>query len=80
MQRNLPHPRRAQIMMVGDRYATDVRAAVHIGIRACLVESGCEAEGDQRWYPVDRLTWVASSVDDLRTNQAEAPAEPVGHH
>lgn len=54
---------RDSIMMVGDRLGTDVRAATHAGLKSCLVESGCEKIADQKYYPIDRATYHAPSVD-----------------
>lgn len=34
---------RSSILIVGDRFDTDIRAGVRAGIRSCLVESGCHA-------------------------------------
>lgn len=56
---------RDRIMMVGDRFGTDVRGATHAGITSCLVESGCEKASDQAYYPTDQATWCAPSVDYL---------------
>lgn len=56
---------RDRIMMVGDRFGTDVRGATHAGIKSCLVESGCEKARDQAYYPTDQATWCAPSVDYL---------------
>ena len=32
---------RHRIVMVGDRFDTDIRAGLSVGIRTCLVASGC---------------------------------------
>ena len=37
-------------MMVGDRFDTDVRGGVSVGILTCLVESGCHHYKDQPFY------------------------------
>ena len=34
----------SSVMIIGDRFDTDVRAGVRAGLRTCLVESGCHAE------------------------------------
>lgn len=56
---------RDSILMVGDRFGTDVRGATHAGIKSCLVESGCEKIADQKYYPTDRVTFYAPSVDHI---------------
>lgn len=56
---------RDKIVMVGDRFDTDVRAGVLAGTRTCLVESGCHAIAQQRYYPNDQADFVAKSVADL---------------
>jgi len=38
-------------MMVGDRFDTDVRGGVSVGILTCLVESGCHQYKLQPFYP-----------------------------
>ena len=42
---------RSKIMMVGDRFDTDVRGGVSVGILTCLVESGCHQYKLQPFYP-----------------------------
>ena len=54
---------RDTIMTVGDRFGTDVRGAAHAGLKSCLVESGCEQIRQQDFYPTDRATYWAPSVD-----------------
>jgi ribonucleotide monophosphatase NagD (HAD superfamily) len=78
---------RDEIMMVGDRYGTDIRGATHAGIKSCLVESGCEKAADQVHYPTDRATFYAPSVDHIhplgpgpdRDVSASALAEEMRH-
>lgn len=54
-----------EIMIVGDRFDTDIRAGVSAGIRTCLVESGCHSHQLQAFYPIDRADFVAESVAEL---------------
>lgn len=65
---------RDTIMMVGDRFGTDVRGAVHVGIKSCLVESGCERAKDRVHYPTERATFVAPSVDYIHLLDRERGA------
>jgi hypothetical protein len=55
----------SEIMIVGDRFDTDIRAGVSAGIRTCLVESGCHSHQLQAFYPTDRADFVAESVAEL---------------
>jgi len=57
--------RREEILIVGDRFDTDIRAGVQAAIRTCLVESGCHCAALQKHYPADRAEFVASSVAEL---------------
>ena len=56
---------RSKIMMVGDRFDTDVRGGVSVGILTCLVESGCHQYKLQPFYPADTCDFVAESVAAL---------------
>ncbi|KAL1496840.1 hypothetical protein AB1Y20_014426 [Prymnesium parvum] len=56
---------RESIVMVGDRFDTDMRAGTGAGLRTCLVESGCHKIELQSFYPNDRVDFVASSVAEL---------------
>ena len=51
--------------MVGDRFDTDVRGGVSVGILTCLVESGCHQYKLQPFYPADTCDFVAESVAAL---------------
>jgi len=62
--------RREEILMVGDRFDTDVRAGTIAGIKTCLVESGCDSVDLRRYFPQERLDYVASSVADLVIKRA----------
>lgn len=56
---------RSKIVMVGDRFDTDIRAGSRAGVKTCLVESGCHKLDDAVHFPGDRLDFVASSVAEL---------------
>ena len=49
---------RSTVLIVGDRYDTDVRAGVRAGLRTCLVESGCHSAALQRFFPRDRVDYA----------------------
>jgi ribonucleotide monophosphatase NagD (HAD superfamily) len=55
----------SSILMVGDRFDTDIAGACVIGIRSCLVESGCHHRDMQMHYPQARATFFAFSVYDM---------------
>ena len=56
---------RSRIMIVGDRFDTDIRGGLSVGIRTCLVESGCHQYHLQPFYPADGVDFVAESVAAL---------------
>ena len=57
---------RRHVMMVGDRFDTDIRAGGALGWRTCLVESGCHrVDVHARDFPADVADAVADSVRDL---------------
>ena len=56
---------RSSILMVGDRFDTDVRAGLQVGIKTCLVVTGCHTLSDQKSYRTDPVTYWASSIDML---------------
>ena len=62
--------RREEILMVGDRFDTDMRAGTRSGIRTCLVESGCHSLDLAPHYPTDRVDYVVSSVAELRSEHS----------
>ena len=53
---------RSTIMMVGDRFDTDIRAGRSAGIRTCLVESGAHKACQQREYPDDLADFIADGL------------------
>lgn len=63
------------ILMVGDRFDTDIACGISGGIRTCLVESGChKLRRDQKTYPDLRPDFYAASVSDLVDSPSEAAA------
>lgn len=53
------------IIMVGDRYDTDIRGGLSAGVKTCLVRSGCHGLIDQRLYRSDPCHFWAESVGEL---------------
>ena len=73
---------RRDVLMVGDRYDTDVRMGCARGWSTCLVESGCHTLDDHSLlFPSDVADRVALSVaclvDDAPTSAASAIADLV---
>jgi ribonucleotide monophosphatase NagD (HAD superfamily) len=66
------------VMMVGDRFDTDVRAGVRHGWSTCLVESGCHTEAHAALFPSDVASRVAASVAELARQRDPTLAETVG--
>ena len=62
------------ILMVGDRFDTDIAAGIMAGVRTCLVTSGCHQLDDQVAYPEFRPDFHAKSVADLVDLPSEAAA------
>jgi len=56
---------RSKILMVGDRFDTDVRGGLSASVQTCLVESGCHKATMQRFYRTDAADYCARSVADL---------------
>lgn len=56
---------RSRIMMVGDRFDTDVRGGLSVSLRTCLVETGCHTAACQRFYRADLACFCAASIGDL---------------
>ena len=71
---------RRRIVMVGDRFDTDVRAGLSVGIRTCLVTSGCHKLECQQFYRMDPAHFYAPTVAHLTaTNDAaEGAAKAEG--
>ena len=53
---------RTQIMMVGDRFDTDIRGGRSAGLVTCLVESGAHKASQQKEYPDDRADYLADGL------------------
>jgi len=66
---------REKIMMVGDRFSTDIRGGVHVGIKTCLVLSGCDQIPDQADYPFALASFYAKTVGDLVPKSFELPQQ-----
>ena len=56
---------RSKIMMVGDRFDTDVRGGLSAELRTCLIETGCHTAAYQRFYRADPACYSAPSIADL---------------
>jgi len=56
---------KSKIVMVGDRFDTDIRAGVNVGIKTLLVESGAHHKDQQSTHLTAPATWFASSVLDI---------------
>jgi hypothetical protein len=68
------------IMMIGDRFDTDIRAGRSCGIKTCLVESGCHQMDVQPDYASDRADFFAADVSALvptAARRAEVLAMPA---
>jgi hypothetical protein len=61
----------SKIMMVGDRFDTDVRAGLSAGLLTCLVTSGCHSIECQQHYLTDPMHHYATGVGAL---------VPASHH
>jgi hypothetical protein len=55
----------SSIMMVGDRFDTDIRGGVSVGIKTCLVQSGAHNANQQHRFPDDLASWTIPSVAGL---------------
>ena len=56
---------RSKIMMVGDRFDTDVRGGLSAELRTCLIETGCHTAAYQRFYRADPACYSAACIADL---------------
>lgn len=65
------------IVVVGDRFDTDVRAGGFHGWSTCLVESGCHTIEQQPLYPSDVADAVAASVRDLAVDSRVEMADLI---
>ena len=55
----------SKVMIVGDRFDTDILGGAMSGIKTCLVESGCHAVSMQKHFPEAKADFVASSIAEL---------------
>lgn len=62
-------------MMVGDRYDTDVLGGASVGVKTCLVLSGCHRLEQQRFFPHARPDFFADSVMELHAFTDEEIAQ-----
>jgi len=63
-----------EIMMVGDRFDTDVRAGLSAKFLTCLVTSGCHGVEAQQYYRTNPAHFHASGVGDLVPPDSRATA------
>lgn len=73
---------RSSIVLVGDRFATDIRAGNRAGIKTCLVESGCNRVAEQSSFPTDVPSYWAPSIGHLKDAEHDAPPDDelsIGH-
>ena len=61
-----------KIMMVGDRYITDIRAGNHANIMSCLVESGCNKISELPYYSTDRPSFWSPAIGCLIPDHANS--------
>mmetsp|Transcript_67853 Transcript_67853/g.112804 ORF Transcript_67853/g.112804 Transcript_67853/m.112804 type:complete len:711 (+) Transcript_67853:127-2259(+) len=67
---------RRDVMIIGDRFDTDVRGGLSIGIQTCLVQSGCHTLELQPFYPDDVVHFVAQDLNSmLLDRQGPVPSE-----
>lgn len=67
---------RSKIMMVGDRFDTDVRGGLSASVLTCLVETGVHTAGCQRYYRADPADFFVQSIAQLMPS-AVRPVAPV---
>lgn len=53
------------VVVIGDRFDTDVRGGSAARMQTCLVETGCHAANEQERFPSDVAGIVATSLSDL---------------
>ena len=49
----------SRILMVGDRFDTDIRGGLGVGVKTCLVESGAHTYDLQSEYPDDVADYLS---------------------
>ena len=62
------------IMMIGDRFDTDIRGGISAGIKTCLVQSGAHQARQQSRFPDDMASWTSPSVAYLVPKDERAGA------
>ena len=62
---------RDTIMIVGDRFDTDIRAGVLAGIKSCLLESGAHSLALADEFPTDIPSFMCPSIADLAPSTDE---------
>ncbi|KAJ1445523.1 HAD-like domain-containing protein [Pelagophyceae sp. CCMP2097] len=75
---------RSKILIIGDRFDTDVAAGVLSGLSTCLVESGAHDISLQRFYPNFATDFVCASVAALlplssRATPRQTPRAALRH-
>ena len=68
---------RDSILVVGDRFDTDVRAAVLAGLKSCLLDTGAHARDMASSFPTDIPTYWCPSIRELPPRSAAAVGEEV---
>lgn len=70
---------KSKIMMVGDRFDTDIRGGISCGIKTCLVQSGAHRARMQKDFPLDVADFTAPSVAWLNPrSKRDLLAVPTG--
>merc|ERR1712137_847332 len=68
---------RDDIMIVGDRFDTDIRAGVLAGIKSCLIESGEHSLDVADAFPTDLPSFTAKSIADILPRESPGEERPV---
>ena len=67
----------SKMIMIGDRFDTDIRAGLSVGIATCLVETGAHTYDLQSEYPDDTAKYMSAGLGHMhalsRTPQMELP-------
>jgi len=58
---------RNKIMIIGDRFDTDIRGGLSVGIKTCLIETGCHLMRMQSFYKCDIAHFVAQDLAHMCT-------------
>jgi len=65
----------SKVLMIGDRFDTDVAAGVYAGTRTCLVESGAHHRSLQPFYDRFPADYACATVGDLVPAAGRTPAD-----